>query len=237
MEKVDTYYFDRHGGVSQPPYDSLNVSFHVGDDDELVRKNRELIKQKTGCQFLLSARQVHGDVIFHLDSTIDDDLEVDGVDALITRQKNVGLLIQQADCQAVLLHDPVTEAIAAIHCGWRGSVVEIIGKTVKMMGNKYSTNPQDLKAWLSPSLGPCCAEFVNYQTELPEKFIPFKTGEANFNFWQITRQQLLDSGLSDKSISIAGMCTACSDKFFSYRRARWNGEQKTGRNCSVILLR
>lgn len=237
MKNVEKFYFDRHGGVSQPPYDSLNVSFHVGDDEDAVKKNRELIKQKMGCRFLLSAKQVHGDSIYHLKSSLETDLEVDGFDALITRQKDVGLLIQQADCQAVLLFDPDNEAIAAIHCGWRGNVVEIIGKTVKVMEKQYATRPENLHGWLSPSLGPCCAEFVNYQTELPEKFLPFKEGKAHFDFWQISRQQLLDCGLSKESISVAGACTACSEDYFSYRRARWNGGEKAGRNCSVILLR
>ncbi len=237
QSEVRTHFFDRHGGGSKPPFKSLNVSFSVGDDLKTVERNRSIIKQAVAVDKLVSAKQVHGDNIYHLESLPERDLEVEGYDAIITKVKNVGLVIQQADCQGVLLYDPDKKAIAAIHCGWRGSVEEIIAKSITEMRKLFSTEPNDLQAAISPSLGPCCGEFKNYSEELPERLHSFQVAENHFDFWKISKKQLLDCGLQDSAISINGCCTSCSPDYFSYRRARRNGDGVTGRNCSVIVLR
>ena len=103
-------------------------------------------------------------------------------------------MIQQADCQAVLLHDPHRRAIAAVHCGWRGSVVGIIGKTIAAMQRYYRSIPADLTAFIGPSLGPCCGEFINYPDELPRWMHQYQVRPSYFDFWEISRQQLLGAG-------------------------------------------
>jgi len=229
--------FNRWQGLSAAPYASLNCSFGVGDKEETVQANRGLIKQYLHIDHLVSARQVHGDQIFQIQEIPAEDVEKDGVDALVTNQRGVGLMIQHADCQAVLLHDPAQSAIAAVHCGWRGSVIGIIGKTVRLMCSSYDSRPDDITAAISPSLGPCCAEFINHRRELPADFLAFQ-GQGNyFNFWEISRKQLMDAGLPAENIRIAAICTACSEDYFSYRRAKRRGDGITGRNGSVIALR
>jgi len=229
--------FDRHHGTSAAPFASLNCSFGVGDHAEKVRYNRQTMKLSMGISRLISARQVHGDQIIRIEKTPDRDQEKDGVDALMTDQRDVGLMIQHADCQAILLHDPVQSAIAAVHCGWRGSVVGIIEKTVRMMNTCYQSRPDDILASISPSLGPCCAEFINHRQELPASFLAFQTRRNHFDFWQISRSQLMEAGLQPEKIRIAMICTCCSPDFFSYRRATRKGDGITGRNCSIIALR
>lgn len=228
--------FDRHGGVSQGAYGSLNVGLFVGDTAEAVQANRQRVKERMGVKALLSARQVHGDEIFLLAHPAEEDLEVDGFDALITRQKNIGLVVQHADCQAVLLYDPVREAIGAIHSGWRGSVANLVAKTVVGMNREFGTEPAHLQAVISPSLGPCCAEFVNYAQELPAAFREFMDQRSHFDFWRISKKQLLDCGLREDGITLPTVCTSCSVDYFSYRRARRESAGLTGRNCSVIAL-
>ncbi len=230
-------FFDRHGGEGKAPYASRNISFGVGDNEAVVRKNRRLVQQSLGLDRLVSARQIHGDGIYCHTGDAEENKEIDGVDALTTIETGVGLMIQQADCQAVLLHDPMRRAVAAIHCGWRGSVAGVIGKTIARMKENFSTNPGDLEAMVSPSLGPCCAEFINYKDELPEEFLRFRVGDKHFDFWKITRWQLRNCGLRDEAITVAGICTACSPDYFSYRRACRTSNGRTGRNCSVIALR
>lgn len=229
-------FFNRHGGGSFPPYDSLNCSFGVGDREEAVRENRMVIQEKMESPVLLSARQVHGDTIFSLKTSLKENREVDGVDSLITNQRGVGLMIQQADCQAVLLCDPRKKVIAAIHCGWRGNVINILGKTVNRLQSDFGVLPGNLYGIISPSLGPCCAEFIHYKTELPDSFLPFMVRPCYFDFWEISRKQLLDAGLSDSNVRMERSCTSCSEDFFSYRRARRQGDGITGRNCSVIIM-
>mgnify|MGYP000017658723 CR=1 FL=1 len=228
--------FSRHGGVSAEPFGSLNVGRAVGDATASVARNRELVKAHMGADHLLSARQVHGENICHLEQPLTEDMEVDGCDALITNQRNVGLMIQHADCQAVLLYDPENGAIGAVHSGWRGSVANLIGKTVQAMTEAFTSDPAAMRAVISPSLGPCCAEFVNYRQELPEQFQHYMDEQLRFDFWQISRRQLLDQGLIDSAIILPTECTSCSADYFSYRRACRENNGVTGRNCSVIAL-
>ncbi len=227
---------NRYGGNSLAPFDSMNCSHGVGDAVEAVTANREEVKNKLGVATLLSAVQVHGDDIFVLHDPLESDLEVSGYDALITDKRGVGLVIQHADCQAIMMYDPVKQVIAAVHSGWRGNVADIAVKTVRRMVEDFGVAAEELQVYVSPSLGPCCAEFVNYKTELPESFTAFKDGRDHFDFWRITMSQLTAVGVVQKNIVLSGICTSCSPDYFSYRRACREADGITGRNCSVITL-
>lgn len=229
-------FFGCRGGVSRDQFASLNMSSDVGDDPQHVAVNRQRVKKWMQAEILVSTEQIHEDKVYVVDEDLQVDLEVNGFDALITARRNIGLLIQQADCQAVLLHDPKTPAIAAIHCGWRGSVLNIIGKTVQSMQQQFATEPANLHAYIGPSLGPCCAEFINYRKELPESFYRFQVNKYHFDFWAISTEQLISAGLGERKITIFRECTSCSEKYFSYRRACRTGNGVTGRHCSVIRL-
>ena len=112
----------------------------------------------------------------------------------------------------------------------------ILQRVILVMIENYGIAPEDLQAVISPSLGPCCAEFVNFRQELPEEFQQFMVGKKHFDFWQITRHQLMSAGMLKERIGTAAVCTCCSDDYFSYRRASRLSNGLTGRNCSVILL-
>jgi YfiH family protein len=223
-------FFNRHGGASSGVFTSLNLSFGVGDDEKLVRANRLKLKQAFNVTSLVSARQVHGNKVQVLASDLDADLEVDGYDALVTNRQ-VCLMIQQADCQAVIFHDPIRKVIGAAHAGWRGSVGGIIGETVRAMTNNFSSDPADIRAVISPSLGPCCAEFVNYREELPAWMHDYQVRPDHFDFWAISMAQLHGAGLKPVNIHKAGVCTRCNSDYFSYRRSR-----VTGRGATIIGL-
>ncbi|WP_417909652.1 peptidoglycan editing factor PgeF [Candidatus Electronema sp. PJ] len=225
--------FCRHGGVSEQPFASLNLSYGVGDQPDKVTINRQRLKQCLGITHLVSAVQVHGDQVLVLEE-IEQDSEYAGVDALVTQQPGVGLLIQQADCQAVLLYDPVQQVIAAAHNGWKGSVLNIIAATVQVMQARFGTDPAHLRAVLSPSLGPCCAEFVNWRQELPASMHGQQIRANYFDFWAISREQLVATGIKETQIETAGLCTVCNQDFFSYRRA--GKKLGTGRCGSVLML-
>jgi len=229
-ENLSHGIFHRHGGVSPSPWGSLNVGLAVGDAPERVAENRQRIKQALGLSSLVGARQVHGDRVAVVKR--DPGGDIDEVDALVSDEPGIGLMIQQADCQAVLLYDPARPAVGIAHSGWRGSVANIIANTVVMMGETFGSEPGGMYAAVSPSLGPCCGEFVNHQQELPDSFRSFLGQENHFDFWAISRFQLQETGIRPERISVAGLCTVCDPRFFSYRRAKI-----TGRNASVIGLR
>ena len=232
-QKLSHGIFLRSGGVSSPPYDLLNISYHVGDQPKNVRKNRQKILDVLAMPFLISAKQVHGKKIHRVTETpAKTEREVAGYDSLLTDIPGVALMIQQADCQAVLLYDPVRPAVANIHVGWRGSVADIIGETIRIMKKFYNTRAGNLLAAISPSLGSCCAEFVNFNRELPSSMHGYQTRPNFFDFPAISRDQLTEAGVLAKNIKTASICTKCNSDFFSYRR-----ETTTGRSCSVIGLR
>lgn len=229
VQTLSAATFSRHGGLSGVPYHSRNVGLHAGDDEAVVLRNRALIREELGLARLVSAGQVHGDSILNVDWLPETDEEHAGHDALMTNIPELGLMIQQADCQAVMLYDPEHGAVANIHSGWRGSVANIIAKTVAAMAKAYGTRPAALHAAISPSLGPCCGEFINYRTELPLAFHAYQTQPNHFDFWAISRDQLRNAGVRVEQIEIAGRCTVCNENYFSYRR-----EGVTGRFASVI---
>ena len=229
--------FTRHGGVSREPYATLNVAWNNGDAPEAVRENLLRVKSALGVEQLVSSYQTHGDTIH----VVDDEclaratvrhpiLLAPPGDALVTDRRGVGLLIKIADCQAIFLVDPKRGVIANVHCGWRGSTGEVPGKVVAFLQDRFGCRPQDLLAGISPSLGPCCAEFKNYAEELPTSFWLFQTRPSYFDFWAITRWQLVRAGMRPEHIEVANRCTVCeTSTFFSYR-----GEKTTGRNAAVL---
>uniref|UniRef100_A0A7C4W173 Purine nucleoside phosphorylase n=1 Tax=Desulfatirhabdium butyrativorans TaxID=340467 RepID=A0A7C4W173_9BACT len=228
--------FTRKGGVSQGPYESLNVAIHNGDRVEDVRENRRRMTEALGGDVrLVCCSQVHGDGVHVLSRQDIDSLDERRIiaDALITDIPGIVLVIQVADCQPVLLFDPKIRVIANVHSGWRGSIANIVGKTVRVMQERFGSKAEHIRAGIGPSLGPCCAEFIHYRTEIPETFWSYRIDETHFDFWRLTRDQLMAEGVLEDHIEDSGMCTrCCSDLFFSYRR-----QKVTGRFAAVILLR
>jgi len=227
-------FFLRQGGGSPEPFHSLNLSFAVGDQRPLVVQNRDLVRQVLGLTALVSATQVHGcreSLVTRGKAAADG--EIPDADILITLQPGWGLLIKQADCQAVMLYDPVRRVAANVHCGWRGQVQNVLGAAVTRLQATFGSRPEDLVAAISPSLGPCCAEFRNFRQEFPPGLWSYQVRPTYFDLWALSRDQLTAAGLKPQQIDIAGLCTRCrGDQFFSYRR-----EHRTGRQGAVIGLR
>jgi polyphenol oxidase len=227
-------FFTRQGGVSTGAYDSLNVSPAVGDRRDLVGENQRRMQQALGLKGLASAAQVHGgqaSVITSAGQAQGEDIP--GVDILVTTIPGLGLVIKQADCQAVMFYDPVNQVVANAHCGWRGHVHNILGETVALLQTRFGSQPQDLYAAMGPSLGPCCAEFRNFRQEFPETLWGYQVRPTYFDLWRITADQLAAAGLQPERLDQARLCTRCgAGEFFSYRQ-----DKLTGRQGAVIALR
>jgi hypothetical protein len=151
-------------------------------------------------------------------------------DAMVTDRAGKLLVVQVADCQPVLLFDPERRVVANIHSGWRGSIANVAGRTLQVMRERFECSARDVLAGVGPSLGPCCAEFVNYRDEIPRELWGYRRDSVYFDFWAVTRDQLMAAGVPAEHIHTSGMCTKChTDRFFSYR-----GERRTGRFPAVI---
>jgi len=238
IEGIEHHIFSRHGGYSQGDYASLNVSLGVGDDIGMVQQNRRIIlgHMKTGCLAFLN--QVHGTRVLTIDQRsfsdgVPETLHAGTGDAMITNIPGVALVVLVADCQAVLMADPVKRVIANVHVGWRGSVNHILCRTITEMHSRFGCDPVDLRVGISPSLGPCCAEFVNFASEIPKMYWHHKDQQNRFDLWALSREQLLLEGVLPENIHVSGICTRCrTDNYFSYRA---NGI--TGRFAAAIQLK
>lgn len=232
--------FTRQGGASSRPFDSLNIGRNSGDSLSNVENNRKLIIQRMGAKFPVFLNQVHTSRIKVLKK---DDFDSSGnlqheeqgwtADGIITNIKDICLVIQVADCQAVLLYDPVKKVIANVHSGWKGSIANIIGNCVDKMVSEFGCLSENIMAGISPSLGPCCSEFINYKDEIPENLWKYKIkGKDYFDFWKMSADQLMEKGVKKECIENMGICTKCNaDVFFSYRK-----ENITGRFACVISM-
>ena len=205
-----------------------------GGPPEAVAENLRRMRQALGLAKLAGAAQVHGGraaVITSLDQARAEDIPE--VDILVTTVPGLGLLIKQADCQAVMFYDPVNRVVANVHCGWRGQVSNILGETVRLLQSRFGTRPADLYAAVGPSLGPCCAEFNNFRGEFSPALWDYQVRPTYFDLWRLSRDQLATAGLLPERLDLAGLCTRCgADDFYSYRRDR-----VTGRQGAVIALR
>jgi YfiH family protein len=240
----------RSGGTSTGRYHSLNLGFHVGDEEQSVLLNRQLLCRRLSIplESLVVGQQVHGTdvaVVTGHDRGKGAVCGRDGLphtDALVTDTRDVALMVLVADCAGILLYDPEKEVIGIAHGSWRGTAAGIGRKTVLTMAAAFGTNPHNIQAAISPSIGPCCYEvgdevLTALKRSSPghwEQFISRQeTGSFHLNLWAAIRQQLVDSGVPEERIEIAGLCTSCrTDLFYSHRRE--NG--RTGRNGIVITL-
>lgn len=230
--------FTRKGGVGQGPFCGLNVGARVGDDEKNTAANRRLVESVMGAKIGVWLTQTHGDgtVVLKGGEQTSDPAGLASPspegDAAITDIPGVFLFMQTADCQAILIADPVARAVANVHSGWRGSVANVAGKTVEKMKRRFDCRPENMLAGIGPSLGPCCAEFSNFKQEFPESLFKYSDSRAYFDFWAMTRDQLRDAGIPDSNIRASGICSKCNpDLFFSYRK-----EKVTGRFASAIGL-
>jgi len=235
---VNHRIFTRNSGYSRHPFASLNVTFGIGDETDNVVRNRSIISRSMEANELVFARQVHGSKIAVLtrqnrEQGIAPVVDPFTADAMVTDQPQKYLVIQVADCQSVLMYEPARQVIANVHCGWRGSIQNIIGRTVETMKQHFDCNPEHIQAGIGPSLGPCCAEFINFRTEIPAAFWSYKDSNNHFDFWSISGDQLLHAGVPAKNIESSRICTRCrTADFFSYR-----AEHTTGRFAAVIGLK
>ncbi|NGX55886.1 MAG: Laccase domain protein YfiH [Candidatus Anoxychlamydiales bacterium] len=229
-DKLLAYTFTRKGGVGENEFESLNLSNNVGDHPQSVNENRKIVQDFIKAKKLVFSNQVHQDDIIEITQANLEKLP--SCDALVTKLKDIALVITHADCQACLLYDRENQIIAAIHAGWKGLTKNIYAKTVNFLIDKGS-KPENIIVCISPSLKSCHSEFRNFKKELPESFWSYEKEEKHFDLLQIAIDQLKDAKILEKNIEVADICTYCKeDEYFSYRR-----NNKTGRNATIIMLK
>lgn len=221
----------RHGGVSDPPYDTLNLGLHTDDDPSRVRANRERFcaaLDMTPDQ-MVTAEQVHGNHIVGVEAPG----RVPQCDGFVTSTAGLLLCIHTADCAAVLLADPESQVVGACHAGWRGAAAQIPKRAVQAL-EEQGARPNRLRAYISPCIsaerfevGPEVAEqfgdpFVQHPPGAERPHVDLKASIAD---------QLHQTGVPKAHIEVSPHCTMSdTDRFFSYRAE----DGSTGRMIGFI---
>lgn len=236
---------DRHGGASDEPFQSLNLGLHVGDDAARVLANREKVCDALGVDAasLVVGEQVHGTNVARVDAAhrgrgarhAAD--AIPGVDALITDSPGLVLFGLFADCVPVLLYDPERRAVGLAHAGWKGTVGQIAGGTVRAMADAFGSRPQTCFAAIGPSIGPCCFEVgrdVAVRFQEADGAVVCQSGNSyRVDLWKANVRQLEAAGIPAEHITVARLCTRClKEQFFSHR----GDGGRTGRIAAAIGL-
>ena len=234
LEWIRHAFLTRKGGVSLPPYDSLNISLMNGDREEHVLHNRSRIASTFGFNpdDLILLNQMHQDRILVLRDSfrpLPPRLEYD---ALVTNASNTFLGIRTADCLPILVVDPKRKVIAAVHSGRQGTSLHIAAKVLEVMHKEFGCSAHDLLVALGPGIGFCCYEIAEkvFVSEWEPFATPKGSGKWNVDLAGINIHLMEKQGISEEQIFWINLCTHCHhDLFFSYRR-----EGKTGRQLSFI---
>lgn len=219
----------RLGGVSRGDCAGLNIALHRGDSPDNVAENYARLGKIIGFgpEKLVLAHQVHGDAVRAV--TEKDCLGLDHhlypeCDGLITNTPGLALVVFTADCTPILLSDPVTGAVGAVHAGWRGTAADIAGKAVARMAAEFGCLPQNIRAAIGPNIGPCCFETDGdvpaalCKTFGPavEEYIHPRGEKFYVNLKTINALALRRAGV--ERIDISEECTFCHpEKYWSHR--------------------
>jgi YfiH family protein len=229
----------RSGGVSVAPYDSLNLGFHLGDDDAAVRENRTRFAESLGLDrdHLFEQRQVHGTEVREVCDTdiVETMADMEG-DALIARADGFAVAARTADCVPVLIAHRSSGDVAAVHAGWRGAVAGIVERTIQTL----SGDSADLVVAIGPHIRVGAFEIGEEVAREMERAAGGRAvvqrggAKPHGDLAALIRFQLRDAGVPDDAIDDVGGCTHNdAAHFFSHRREHG----KTGRHLSAIVAK
>jgi YfiH family protein len=236
----------RNGGVSRPPYNSLNLGFNTEDAPYNIEGNRSTLLNAFDLPLhhLLQVKQVHGNDVVVIDKQNYDVSHFQHVeaDAIITNQPGLMLAVTVADCYPLMVFEPEQRVAAVIHAGWRGAANGLIGKTIDAMVNEFDCRTEAMLVAVGPGIS---AEHYEVGKDVREGFRN-GTGhwdeiasEVEFGKWRVDLQkscllQLEQAGVKKKNIDCADACTWNQrELFFSYRRDAGT----TGRQMGFVLFR
>ncbi len=167
----------------------------------------------------VTLRQVHSNLVLNAQGLANRQCEGD---ALVSNEIGKRIGIRTADCVPLLVADPQTRAVAAIHAGWRGTVSAIAQKTVERLALEFAANPADLHIAIGPAIRGCCYEVgPEVVRQLAPLFPEWKDRESRrkVDLVEANRRILVAAGVPDRQIHDCGHCTYCEhDRFYSYRR-------------------
>ena len=237
----------RLGGVSEGIYSSLNLRTSCGDAEENVRENYRRLGLATGIDTgkMAFTRQVHRTEVRIV--TMEDVHELYTevpyeADGLVTNVPGLAIICFTADCVPVLLHDPVAGVAAAVHCGWRSSVGDILGNALKAM-ESLGAEAERVCAAIGPAISGCCFQVGGEVIDAAREYLgghieglyrrDTQEGKFLLDLKGCNARRLMQLGLREENIAISDECTKCSHhKYWSHRHT--GGER--GTQGALIVL-
>ncbi|HYS80419.1 MAG TPA: peptidoglycan editing factor PgeF [Anaeromyxobacteraceae bacterium] len=222
----------RRGEASGEAFASFNLGGAVGDDGARVAENWRALRNATGLAFA-RVLQVHGDRVLVATEGVEPGEEAD---AVLSTRPGVAACVSVADCVPVLIGDPRSGAVVAVHAGWRGTLAHAAARAVEALSREVGAQPGDLLAAIGPAIGPCCYEVSPdlaqvFRQDLGPRVAEPRSGSSRVDLWLANELVLRQAGLSRERIEVLGRCTSCEpDTFFSHRRDRG----RTGRQVGFI---
>lgn len=250
QDQVTHGFFTKNGGVSQGDFQSLNVGMKKEDPLTAVLENRRLVAEHLGVtpEKLFFMNQMHWNEVKNLenDNIVKgfDPFKAPECDALITDIPGIALGVQTADCLPILIYDPKSPRIAAVHAGWRGMVTGVIQNTLETMCQQGSS-VEDLLILLGPSIAKESYEvgvdiFMAFQAADPNsgQFFMKNPSEQSYqlDLKGYAKKILLDLGVT-KVTAFAHDTYAMEDTYFSCRRAYHKDQASFGNQASCIMLK
>jgi len=240
-QSIQAFCSTRVGGVSKPPFDSLNFGLNAGDESADVMQNRALLRSTLPSEPIW-LKQIHGVTVSTPAMRKSSGIDPFEADASVTNIPNEVLAVLTADCMPVLFASKAGDVIGAAHAGWRGLSGGVLENTIEAMCTlSPNLTPQDISAWMGPAIGPTAFEVGEdvlqafsslSQSALSQAFTPIigRPGKYLANLYILARDRLSSLGLTQ--IAGGGFCTFTDqDRFFSYRR-----DKATGRFASLIWI-
>lgn len=238
LPSITAAFSTRHGGVSDAPYDTLNLGLTTGDARTDVEENRQRFCEEIGAQpdAIVQAEQVHGNTVRVVDVlNAASAVKPAACDGFATRVPGHLLTVTVADCAAVLVADADAGVVGICHSGWRGTVANIAGQTVRTMTDLGGTTAA-MRAYVSPCIS---LEAFEVGEEVAEQFDSAYVHRRDawirphVDLKAAFRDQLLSAGLPDAHIDVSPYCTMKDNSdFFSYRA----GNGTTGRLMGGIMV-
>jgi YfiH family protein len=225
------WFSSREGGVSSPPFDSLNLGTHVGDRKADVLENRRRLRKALGIGDNRVARggQVHGTGI----RVVTRGGSYGSTDGFITSSRGLALAINSADCYPLIIHSPSEMTLAALHVGRSGAAAGIIPKAFDILRERYDIDPANTVAVCGPGICAGCYE-VGRKTAmtLPPYARRRIGGRWHADLPRLIRTETLEAGVREPNYFESGLCTSCEKSLFSYRR----DGGRTGRNWTLAMM-
>jgi YfiH family protein len=210
----------RCGGVSPAPWDSLNLGNAVGDEPLRVAENWRRLEEATGLSFA-RVKQVHGARVV---TAAGPGAPCEEADAVVSGARGVAACVSVADCVPILIADPASGVVAAVHAGWRGTVARAAAAAVEALTARGGTRPEELLAAIGPSIGPCCYEVspelaAEFEDSFGAGVVDRSRAAPRLDLWEANARALGAAGLQPERVDRLRRCTACErGTFFSHRR-------------------